>query len=153
MKRFLLVVICLFALGLATYWVAGVILKPSIQYIGISSDSIVSMADTLIIDLKFEDIDGDIGDSVGSLSNVYIEDSAYNVVQEFPIVTNSATHTIGSVSGKLKVQVNLLPLLDTCVDRIVKLNLYITDRKGQKSNSIKTPAIHLSKRGFDRVQL
>ena len=147
MKKVTIAAAALATVGILTYFVLNIWFKPTIELIGISSDSIVSLQDTLAVNIKFADRDGDIGDSVVGASNIYVEDTAYHVLQEFPILSRSATHTIAPVTGKLKVLVPLLPLLDTSFSRITKLKIHITDRWGHKSNEVTTPSIHLSKSG------
>lgn len=120
-------------------------LKPSIELTGISTDSIVSLKDTLAVNLKIYDRDGDIGDTINGNSKIYVEDTAYHVFQEFPILSMSATHSIAPIAGKIKLLLPLLPLLDTSFSRITKLKIHITDRGGHKSNEVTTPPIHLSR--------
>src|ERR1700722_8561572 len=79
-KKTAIIFLVLVFLVIIAYFVSDQWLKPSIELIKISSDSIVSMKDTLSIVLKFEDRSGEIGDSVKSSSKVFIEDTAYNVV-------------------------------------------------------------------------
>jgi hypothetical protein len=146
-KRITIAVAALATVGLVVYFILNIWLQPTIELVGISSDSIVSLRDTLAINLKFNDRDGDIGDSLIGTSNIYVEDTAYHVLQEFPILSRSATHTMAPATGKLKILVPLLPLLDTSVSRVTKLKIHITDRNGHKSNEVITPSIHLSKGG------
>lgn len=138
-------VIVLLALAAGAFVAVDARWKPSLQLVGISSDSIVAMRDTLRLSLRFEDSFGDVGDSVKGLSSVYLEDTACHVIQDFPIVIRPSDHSLGPVFGKLKVLVDLLPLLDTSVQRTTKLKVYITDRRGHKSNTVETPEIHLSR--------
>ena len=150
MKKVAIVLSGFCVLLAAAYFVFDQWLKPSIELIKVSSASVVSMRDTLAIELKFWGRDGDIGDSSIGQSKVFVEDSVYKVVQEFPIITGSYNHTFGPVTGRLKVLVDLLPFLDTSVQRTTRLRLYITDRGGHKSNIIETPNIYISRIDIDQ---
>jgi hypothetical protein len=77
-----------------------------------------------------------------------LEDTAYSVSQQIPILIRPCSHSLGPVNGKLKVLVDLLPLLDTTMQRTTRLKVYITDRKGHKSNVVETTAIRLSRSEF-----
>ncbi len=148
MKKGAIIFSILTVVMVAAYFASDQWLRPSIELMKLSSDSIAAMKDTLAIELRFEDRDGNIGDSSIGQSKVFLEDSAYKVVQEFPITISSGSHTFGPVTGKLRVLVDLLPLLDTSIERTTRLRIYITDRSGHKSNTVETPVIHLSKREF-----
>jgi hypothetical protein len=138
-------------------------LKPSIEFVDIRKEIILeafsgSKADSIIVDIKFQDGDGDLGqdeiDKAKSQGNfnyivkilekkkgvysVKIQTEPYSGV--FPRLKSSSK--AGPIEGVLNYSMNFLqpfiPKNDT-----LKFQIYIKDRAGNASNTIETSPIVL----------
>jgi hypothetical protein len=117
-------------------------LIPEITFIELDTTEVTEMTDSVTITFGFTDGDGDLGALDGdTLPNTFIKDSRTGFIYTYQFPSITPDGNVKDISGTVEI---ILPGI-TCVPNVnvdqLTYEVYITDRAGNKSNSVTTPAL------------
>lgn len=128
-------------------------LEPVLEFVSLSTSTLTEGgSDTVILRIAFTDGDGDIGHGdpqieTDSTRNVFLEDSR---VPGFPIYYHinevERNGNVQAISGFIDLRFNpgFFACLGLAAQDTLSLSLYIIDRAGNQSNTVRTTPITLT---------
>jgi hypothetical protein len=119
--------------------------EPSISFVSISPSSALEFSDDVVVTLRYEDGDGDLGENVDSVKNCFVTDNRIGVTYEFRINQLSPSGAIVPITGNVKIHLHGQSITDNSTQQNVSYTLYVVDRAGHRSNSITTSSIVIRK--------
>lgn len=117
---------------------------PAIRLVAQSDTTLDSFADTLRLTLAYEDGDGDLG-GIDSESWVYVQDARLTRPDRFAFGKLSDTDGRRSIQGTLVLALGPYFTLGNAPEETLELEVWVTDRAGNRSNTISPAAITLRK--------
>ncbi|PSJ78015.1 hypothetical protein C7N43_06035 [Sphingobacteriales bacterium UPWRP_1] len=115
---------------------------PQITFVGLTPLEVQEYTGIVTITIAYEDGNGDIGEPDPDMPVVFVKDSrlqqpdGYHVQPVAPLGSGQVI-----VSGQLQVPIKNLFVLGNTQQEQVRFEVYITDRAGNQSNTIETPAV------------
>lgn len=142
--------ICLFCLvvGLCTVSCKkqdSVVSVPEIQFVSINPQTPKEYSDDIHIKFSYKDGDGDLGENNANAQNLFITDNRLNLTYKYRIQQLAPSGQAISIQGMLDVVISNTGISDSSLMQDVNFSLYVTDRAGNRSNTITTPYIQLVK--------
>jgi hypothetical protein len=116
---------------------------PSIQFVSISSTKLKQFTDSLVITLKYQDGDGDLGDISADSFSIYVRDIRLKKPDYFHIFPLSPIGHKISLEGILNLKIRNVFLLSTSPSETTKFEIKLKDRAKNWSNTIFTPNIEI----------
>jgi hypothetical protein len=116
---------------------------PSIQFVSISSTKLKQFTDSLVITLKYQDGDGDLGDISADSFSIYVRDIRLKKPDYFHIFPLSPIGHKISIEGLLNLKVKNIFLLSISPSETTKFEIKLKDRAKNWSNTIFTPNIEI----------
>ena len=116
-------------------------IEPSIEIVSISPLSAHQYSDPVIITIKYNDGDGDLGENKDGVKNCFVTDNRLGITYEFRIKQLAPDGASIPISGKLNIDIGSQIITDSTVQQSVNYSLYVVDRAGHKSNSATTQTI------------
>jgi hypothetical protein len=116
---------------------------PSIQFVSISSTKLKQFTDSLVITLKYQDGDGDLGDISADSFSIYVRDIRLKKPDYFHIFPLSPIGHKISLEGILNLKIRNVFLLSTSPSETTKFEIKLKDRAKNWSNTIYTPNIEI----------
>ena len=119
---------------------------PTIEIVSVSPSTVKEFSDSVLIKLKYKDVNGDLGDISPDEHSLYVKDSrlpnadTYHVKPLAPISSDNIP-----IEGELTIKLNSLFLLGTGTSEITTLTIKIKDRAGNWSAEITSPQITINK--------
>jgi hypothetical protein len=114
---------------------------PQISFVSISPATVTEFEDSITIVISYVDGDGDLGENNSSVSNLFVTDTRINITYPFRIQQLGPDNAGITIKGKLNVVLKNTGITDGSPQQAVSYQLYMNDRKGNKSNVITTSAI------------
>ncbi|MCB0705935.1 MAG: hypothetical protein KDC34_11520 [Saprospiraceae bacterium] len=118
---------------------------PAIVLLEVSQDTIVQFTEQLIVTIQYEDGDGDLGTSDPDINSIFVQDSRLEEADEYylpPLAPEDATI---SITGSFDLKLSPTFLLGNGTQEISELSIYLIDRAGNKSNTLKAGPIIIKK--------
>lgn len=115
---------------------------PNITFVGISPLEVQEYTGIVTITIAFEDGNGDIGEPDPDVPVVFVKDSRLQQPDGYhvqPVAPLGGEQVI--VNGQLQIPLKNLFVLGNTQQEQVRFEVYITDRAGNQSNIIETPAV------------
>lgn len=116
---------------------------PSIQFVSISSTKLKQFTDSLVITLKYQDGDGDLGDVSADSFSIYVRDIRLKKPDYFHIFPLSPIGHKINIEGVLNLKIKNIFLLSTSPSETTKFEIKLKDRAKNWSNTIFTPNIEI----------
>lgn len=119
---------------------------PTIELSNTSSTSI-NQFDDVLLSINYTDGDGDLGEPNADTKSIFVTDSRDNtIVHEYHLQPLAPLDDAFAIQGTLVVTVENVILLDQAnTSENVTFRIYIKDRAGNKSNTISSPSIKVTK--------
>jgi hypothetical protein len=114
---------------------------PIISILSISADTVVQFKDSLIIELRYEDRNGDLGNIDPDINDLEVKDSRLNTADYYHVKPLSPDGTSLFIKGTLRIKLNQLFLLGTGNSESAQFTFKLTDRAGNSSKEIKSDPI------------
>ncbi len=114
---------------------------PSISIAGLSTSSVKALSDTLTINIKYTDGDGDIGFENADSAVVYVTDNRFPLTMSYHVPPLSPTGTAVSITGTLPVVVKNIILQNGTVAENANFSIKLRDRAGNWSNTAVTGTV------------
>lgn len=118
---------------------------PRIEFISVNKTDIVEFEDSVIVILKYEDGDGDLGRPHPDDNSLSVKDSRLNKAELYhlpPIIPEGENL---QTTGTIRVFVPTLFVIGSSNEEDVTLSLRVKDQAGNWSNDVQTPLIKVRK--------
>lgn len=116
-------------------------LTPRIELVEVSQDTLVAFSDQLSIKIKYEDGDGDLGNPDPDINSIFVKDSRLENEDEYYLGPLAPEDSELSISGTLNIKLASTFLLGNASEETTEFTIYLRDRSGNQSNTIKTSTI------------
>ena len=118
---------------------------PELEFVSISPSSLVQYSSPLTITIKYKDGDGDLGENNPDVVNTFITDSRNNLTYNFRTRQLAPDNANIAIMGNLNIEIPSVSLLGDGNSETVTYSIYMTDRAGNKSNTITTSGVTILK--------
>jgi hypothetical protein len=118
---------------------------PSIEFTSITPASAQQYSDAVTITIKYKDGDGDLGENNSGAENCFITDNRIGIVYKYRIQQLAPDNANIAIQGTLNIPLGGQIITDSSNAQTVNYSLYITDRAGNRSNSVTTSVITIVK--------
>ncbi len=119
---------------------------PEIELVSINSTSI-NQFDDLLFTIKYTDGDGDLGESDADVKSIFVKDNRdATIIHEFHLQPLAPSNEDITLQGKLKINLETVILLNQSnTIENATFSIYIKDRAGNKSNTVTTSNVRITK--------
>ena len=114
---------------------------PAIEFQSISPSIAQEYIDNIIITISYTDEDGDLGENSPDINNLFVEDSRNGIVYHYRIPQLAPNGNEIAIEGNFNITINGSGITDESSSQQVSYAIYVTDRAGNKSNTITTSLI------------
>jgi len=114
---------------------------PIIEFKSISPTTVQEYSDDIIITISYSDGNGDLGENNPDIHNLFVEDNRNGIVYQFRIPQLSPDNNSIAIEGDFNITINGSGITNESSSQQVNYTIYVTDRAGNKSNSISTSSI------------
>ncbi len=118
---------------------------PSIEFVSITPSSVTEFEDEVILTILYRDGDGDLGENDPEVKNLFVTDSRNDVQYSFRVQQLAPANADINIEGELAINLKTLSVVGSGNSESATFSVYIVDRAGNKSNTITTSAITVSK--------
>ena len=114
---------------------------PIIEFKSISPATVQEYSDNIVITISYSDEDGDLGENNPDIHNLFVEDNRNGIVYQFRIPHLAPDNNSIAIEGDLNITINGSGITDESSSQQLNYAIYVTDRAGNKSNTITTSNI------------
>ena len=114
---------------------------PTIEFQSISPLTAQEYIDDINITIFYTDEDGDLGENSPDIDNLFVEDSRNGIVYHYRIPQLAPNENEISIQGNFNIKINGTGITDESSNQQVNYAIYVSDRAGNKSNTITTSNI------------
>lgn len=118
---------------------------PEIEFVNVSPQAAIAFQDSITITFKYKDGDGDLGENNANSENLFLTDNRVNLIYKYRIKQLAPEGSKIPIQGSLSVVLNNTTLTDSSAEQLATFSIYVTDRSGNKSNSITSSPIRIIK--------
>ena len=116
-------------------------MSPFLLFESISPTNIQQYTDDIIITIFYSDVDGDLGENDPDIHNLFVEDNRNGIMYQFRIPHLAPDNNSIAIEGNFKITINGSGITDESSSQLLNYAIYVTDRAGNKSNTITTSTI------------
>ncbi len=118
---------------------------PEIAFVSIDPVS-AQQFDAVEIVISYQDGDGDLGENVAGVDNLFVTDLRNGVIYAYRIQELAPQGSTIAIQGNLNVQINSVSVIDPMATaEQVQYSVYVVDRAGNQSNVVTTDEITVTK--------
>ncbi len=114
---------------------------PEISLISVHPTEVTAFKDSIHFDLSYSDGDGDLGSNNASDRNLFVIDNRIDVTHSFRLQNIVPNGEAVPITGTLTIILPNTLITDGSTSQEVTFTLYLTDRAGNESNRVTTPAV------------
>jgi hypothetical protein len=118
---------------------------PGITFVSVSSTSVKAFRDSLSFVIAYTDGDGDLGENRAEALNAFIVDPRISYPYELRIPQLAPSGAAVPIKGKITLTLKNTILTDESASQTVNYSIYVKDRAGNKSNTVTSAAVTVSK--------
>lgn len=111
-------------------------LAPVIEFVSLSSSSVVELQDELLLKINYSDDNGDLGENVADVKNLFVHDSRTNITFEYRIKQLAPDEANIPIQGTLEVVIEPLVISDGSSAESGVFTIHVIDRDGNESNKV-----------------
>jgi len=116
-------------------------LAPKIELISVSNDTIVEFTEQLILNIRYEDGDGDLGTTDPDVNSIFVKDQRLEKADEYYLGPLAPTDARISIQGTINLELSNTFLLGNGNQETTVFSVHFFDRAGNQSNVIETAPI------------
>lgn len=116
-------------------------LAPKIELLSISNDTIVQFTEQLVINIKYEDGDGDLGTTDPDVNSIFVLDQRLEKADEYYLGPLAPPEATISIQGTINLELSNVFLLGNGNQETTVFSIHFFDRAGNQSNVIETDPI------------
>ncbi|MFN4122292.1 MAG: hypothetical protein ACK4GL_03180 [Flavobacteriales bacterium] len=118
---------------------------PEIKFISISPSSLVQFSSPLTITIEYRDGDGDLGENSPDVVNTFVTDSRNNLTYQLRTQQLAPDNANIAITGRLNIEIPSVAVIGSGNSESFTYSIYLTDRKGNRSNTITTSSVTVTK--------
>lgn len=119
--------------------------EPNIILLDVSQDSILQFTEQLVLTFQYEDGDGDLGTSDPDVNAIFVQDSRLINPDEYYLPPLAPEDVSISITGTFQLELSPTFLLGNGSVETAEYSIYLFDRAGNQSNTVKTGPILIYK--------
>ena len=116
-------------------------MSPFLLFESISPTNVQEYTDDIIIAIFYSDVDGDLGENDPDIHNLFVEDNRNGIMYQFRIPHLAPDNNSIAIEGNFNITINGSGITDESSSQLLNYAIYVTDRAGNKSNTIITSTI------------
>lgn len=116
---------------------------PVILGITVSPGTVVEFQDSILFVVEYRDGDGDLGENLPDVHNLFIQDNRINIVEEYRIRELAPSGAEIPITGKLNVVLNQTGITDGSNSQSATFTIWLRDRAGNESEKVMTENIQI----------
>jgi hypothetical protein len=117
---------------------------PKLEWVSVSPSSIQAFSDSIVFRFRYTDGDGDLGTADIDARNLFLTDTRIGLVHRFRIPQLGPDNANVPITGTYSLTLpNIVLVNDGNQPENVTFSLYVTDRKGNQSNTLMSPVIEV----------
>ena len=116
-------------------------MSPFLLFESISPTNVQEYTDDIIITIFYSDVDGDLGENDPDIHNLFVEDNRNGIMYQFRIPHLAPDNNSIAIEGNFNITINGSGITDESSSQLLNYAIYVTDRAGNKSNTIITSTI------------
>ena len=116
-------------------------LAPRIELASISSDTIFEFRESILLNINYEDGDGDLGSTDPDINSIFVHDQRFEKADEYYLGPLAPQGSSISIQGTLNIALANTFILGNADEEHTVLTIHVVDRAGNKSNTIETGKI------------
>jgi len=116
-------------------------MSPFLLFESISPTNVQEYTDDIIIAIFYSDVDGDLGENDPDIHNLFVEDNRNGIMYQFRIPHLAPDNNSIAIEGNFNITINGSGITDESSSQLLNYAIYVTDRAGNKSNTITTSTI------------
>jgi len=116
-------------------------MSPFLLFESISPTNVQEYTDDIIITIFYSDVDGDLGENEPDIHNLFVEDNRNGIMYQFRIPHLAPDNNSIAIEGNFNITINGSGITDESSSQLLNYAIYVTDRAGNKSNTIITSTI------------
>ena len=116
-------------------------MSPFLLFESISPTNVQEYTDDIIITIFYSDVDGDLGENEPDIHNLFVEDNRNGIMYQFRIPHLAPDNNSIAIEGNFNITINGSGITDESSSQLLNYAIYVTDRAGNKSNTITTSTI------------
>ncbi len=118
---------------------------PVISFITQNPSTVKAYKDSVIFTIGYEDADGDIGENNANAENLFLIDNRINITYKYRVKELAPLGTAIAIKGNLNVILKSTDITDGSSSQAATYSIYLTDRAGNKSNTVTSGTITINK--------
>lgn len=116
---------------------------PLIELTALSKDTLVQFTDQLVLTIRYQDGDGDLGNPDPDVNSIFVKDSRLEEADEYYLGPLAPPGSEVSIQGNLELHLAPTFLLGNGDYEAAEFSIHVVDRAGHRSNTIETGAVIL----------
>ena len=117
---------------------------PEIEFVTVTPTSYPQYSGDITFTVFYKDGDGDLGEDTPAAKNLFLTDSRNNVTYKYRVQQLAPSGSSIAIEGKLNVALSGTGITDASTSQTVTYSIYVTDRAGNKSNTVTSDAITIT---------
>ena len=111
---------------------------PSISFESVTpSGTIKQFNDSILFKISYRDGDGDLGENIDSVNNLFLTDSRNNVTYKYRLQELAPMGAKIPIQGSVNILLTSISLVDPASSsETTTFSIYLVDRAGNKSNTV-----------------
>lgn len=118
---------------------------PEIKLISVGPSIVQEFTDSIVFHIEYTDGDGDLGVNDPTVTNLFLVDNRIPLTYTYRIQQLSPYGSNISIRGDIILTLNNTVITDSSSSQQVTYTLYLKDRAGNASNSVKSSALTIIK--------
>ena len=118
---------------------------PAIEFVSVTPASYTEYSGEITFTISYKDGDGNLGENNPDVKNLFLTDNRNNVTYQYRIQQLSPDGSTIAIQGNIKIKLSGTGITDASNSQTFSYSIYIVDRAGNRSNTVTSSAITVSK--------
>ena len=118
---------------------------PEISFVSITPASQKEFENPFIITVSYKDGDGDLGENNPDVKNLFVKDNRIGITYEYRLQQLAPDNAAVPIQGTFTIDLPLLGITNGNNSQQATFEVYVTDRDNNRSNTIATTAVTITK--------
>ena len=118
---------------------------PEITFLTVAPTTVIEFQDSLVFTISYNDGDGDLGENSADVKNLFLTDKRIGITYTYRIRQLAPDGANIAIQGNLNTVLKNIAVTDSSAQQQATFSIYVVDRAGNKSNTVNSPVITISK--------
>ena len=118
---------------------------PEITFLTVAPTTVIEFQDSLVFTISYNDGDGDLGENSADVKNLFLTDNRIGITYTYRIRQLAPDGANIAIQGNLNTVLKNIAVTDSSAQQQATFSIYVVDRAGNKSNTVNSPVITISK--------